>query len=121
MVVAGGLDWAAYGGRDRLVPGVLGTREPDGRRLGPRALASVDAVLVPALAADLAGTRLGRGGGYYDRALAPLPARLLVAALLHNGELVASLPADPWDRPVVAAVTPRAGWTGLPVVAHHDI
>ena len=117
--VAGGLDWAPYGGRHRLVPGPFGTREPTGRRLGPADLAAADAVLVPALAVDRRGVRLGRGGGYYDRALGPVPAGALVAALLHDGELVPTLPADPWDRPVAAAVTPRAGWTELPVVTHH--
>ena len=119
VIVAGGLNWASYGGRDRLVAGTLGTREPVGPRLGASALATADAVLVPALAVDHRGTRLGRGGGYYDRALGPLAGGPLVAALLHDGELVPRLPADPWDRPVPAAVMPRAGWTELPVVAHH--
>ena len=113
------LDWAAYAGAAGLVPGALGTREPAGPRLGTDAVASVDAVLVPALAVDHHGTRLGRGGGFYDRTLGRVPPGRRISALLHDGELVPTLPADPWDRPVTAAVTPLTGWTELPVVEHH--
>jgi 5-formyltetrahydrofolate cyclo-ligase len=119
LVPGGGLDWAAFRGGGDLVAGALGTREPAGPRLGPDALGAADAVLVPALGVDRLGIRLGRGGGYYDRALARLGSAVLVAALLHDGELVDRLPRDPWDRPVAAAVTPGGGWTRLPVVEHH--
>ncbi|MFL5911964.1 MAG: 5-formyltetrahydrofolate cyclo-ligase [Mycobacteriales bacterium] len=120
VVVPGGLDWVAYRGRLELVVGALGTREPTGPRLGAASLTTVDTVLVPALAVDRLGTRLGRGAGYYDRALALVDRGTAVAALLHDGELVGHLPRDPWDRPVTAACTPALGWTELPVVEHHD-
>lgn len=120
VVVAEGLRWAPYGGAAGLVGGPLGTRHPDGPSRGPEALATVDAVLVPALAVDHRGVRLGRGGGYYDRALARAAAGTALVALLHDGELVPRLPADPWDRDVTAVVTPATGWTELPVVEHHD-
>jgi 5-formyltetrahydrofolate cyclo-ligase len=119
VVVTDGLDWARYAGRGGLVAGALGTRAPDGPRLGAAGLAGADAVLVPALAVDHTGVRLGRGGGYYDRALAAVPAGVPLIALLHDGELVAELPADPWDRTVTAVVAPAAGWTNLPIVEHH--
>ena len=113
------LDWAVYEGPQRLSRGRFGLREPVGARLGIAALADVELVLAPALAVARDGTRLGRGAGYYDRALAHVDPALPVVALLHDGELVASLPADPWDRRMSAAVTPRTGWTELPPVAHH--
>lgn len=119
IVVPGGLDWALYDGRAELVPGALGTREPAAPRLGPAAISTAEAVLVPALGVDRRGTRLGRGGGYYDRALASSDPAGVAVALLHDGELVDRLPCDPWDRPVVAAVTPGAGWTELPAMEHH--
>jgi 5-formyltetrahydrofolate cyclo-ligase len=117
----GMLDWAGYSGRDELIAGRLGLREPAGRRLGRHALRDADAVLVPALAADHRGTRLGRGGGYYDRALADLEPGRPVVALLHDGELVPRLPADPWDTLLTAAASPAQGWTELPLVPHHGI
>jgi 5-formyltetrahydrofolate cyclo-ligase len=119
VVSSDGLDWAAYRGSAGLVAGALGIREPAGPRLGVDAIAVVDTVLVPALAVDHVGTRLGRGGGFYDRTLGRVRPGRPVAALLHDGELVPALPADPWDRPVTAVVTPATGWTELPVVEHH--
>jgi len=92
------LDWVAYGG---------------GAPLGPDAVAACDVVLVPALSVDRRGVRLGRGGGSYDRALAR--ARGRVVALLHEGELVDALPAEPHDVPVHAVALPSGlvttgGW-----------
>jgi 5-formyltetrahydrofolate cyclo-ligase len=104
------LDWAGYDGR--LMPAGHGLREPAGPRLGPAALAGVDVVLAPGLAVDRRGFRLGRGAGYYDRALAAV--RAPVAVLLYDPELVEEdLPAEPHDRPVTAAVTPLLGWVNL--------
>jgi 5-formyltetrahydrofolate cyclo-ligase len=119
VVVTDGLDWARYAGPEGLVAGAFGTRAPDGPRLGAAGLAAADAVLVPALAVDRRGVRLGRGGGHYDRALAAVPTGVPLIALLHDGELVDRLPADPWDRTVTGTVSPVIGWTELPIVEHH--
>jgi 5-formyltetrahydrofolate cyclo-ligase len=104
------LDWSAYAGD--LVPGPRGLSEPPGARLGLGAITGADLVVVPALAVDPAGRRLGRGGGSYDRALARLtPGRTFVVALLHDGELVGAVPAESHDHPVDATITPSAGLT----------
>lgn len=100
------LDWAIYATRDRLSPGPGRLWTPDGPRLGVDAVASADVVIVPALAVDAAGVRLGRGGGSYDRALRRVPAGRPVLALLYDGEVVPALPAEPHDARVTAAVTP---------------
>lgn len=103
------LDWAAYEGSKRLRSGRLGLREPDGPRLGPAAVTEVDTVLLPGLAVDRDGLRLGRGGGSYDRVLARLDAARSPAALvvlLYDEEVRDRLPVEPHDRPVHAAVTP---------------
>jgi 5-formyltetrahydrofolate cyclo-ligase len=96
------LDWAVYQGE--LSTGRL--REPTGPRLGPDAIARVEVVLVPAVAVDDSGMRIGRGGGSYDRALARVQAGVPTVALLYDGEIVAHVPAESHDRPVTAALTP---------------
>jgi 5-formyltetrahydrofolate cyclo-ligase len=90
------------------------TRWPGGAPLGVGEVSRATALLVPALAVDRSGRRLGRGGGSYDRVLARLAVEVPVAALLHRGEILDEVPADPWDRPVNAAVTPD-GWLEIPV------
>lgn len=109
--------WAEYVG-----PADLETRapgrppEPSGPDLGPDALADADVVIVPALAIDSSGMRLGQGGGWYDRALAAAQAGTLVLALLFDGELVSvgatALPREPHDRLVDAVASP-SGWRRL--------
>jgi 5-formyltetrahydrofolate cyclo-ligase len=100
----GDLDWAVAG---ELTAGPHGLREPASVRLGVDAIATCDLVLVPALAVDRSGTRLGRGGGSYDRALARTDARTI--ALLYDGELVDALPHEAHDVHVRAVVTPSTG------------
>jgi 5-formyltetrahydrofolate cyclo-ligase len=105
------LDWALYDGRFNAGP--RGLREPASEPLGIEAIGTVDVVVVPALAVDRTGVRLGRGGGSYDRALARLGAGTLTVALLYAGEWVEELPREPHDQTVRAVVTPE-GWFDLP-------
>lgn len=101
------LDWATYDGA--LHPARRGLLEPGGPALGVDAIATADAVLVPGLAVGADGTRLGRGGGSYDRALGRVPVGTFTCVLLYDDELLPAVPAEPHDRPVTAAATP----TGL--------
>jgi 5-formyltetrahydrofolate cyclo-ligase len=109
------LDWAV---QDPLPAGPLaaGWRAPPGYRLGVPAIGQAALVVVPALAVDRRGVRLGRGGGSYDRALALVSPGARVVALLHDGELLldADLPAEPHDQRVSAAITPSLGLVPLP-------
>jgi 5-formyltetrahydrofolate cyclo-ligase len=107
----GELRWAVDTGR--LAPGRFGLMEPVGPRLGPTAIGAADVVVVPALAVARDGVRLGRGGGYYDRALRHVRADAVLVALVFDDELVAELPAEPHDRLVTAVVTPSGGWEAL--------
>jgi 5-formyltetrahydrofolate cyclo-ligase len=104
LLADGDLDWAR--GPD-CRPTDRGLLEPTGPRLGTSAVADCDVVLVPALAVDAAGNRLGRGGGSYDRALRR--AGGLTIAVLYDGERVDALPTEPHDIPVQAVVTPSSG------------
>jgi len=110
LVRAHGLDWAwDTGGQLRRTAG-SGGDEPAGPTLGPRGLLTADVVLVPALAVDTLGTRLGQGGGYYDSALPLLDPGVKVFAVVHDDEVldaaVEALPAEDHDLPVDGALTP---------------
>ncbi|TQM05970.1 5-formyltetrahydrofolate cyclo-ligase [Pseudonocardia kunmingensis] len=107
------LDWAEYTGPASLAAGPLGLREPTGPRLGSAVVADARLVLVPGLAADRTGVRLGRGGGYYDRTLPLVGAEVPVVVVLNDEELVERLPAEPHDRRVTGALLPDAGHTPL--------
>jgi 5-formyltetrahydrofolate cyclo-ligase len=107
----GDLDWASYEGPDSLVPGPRGLLEPGEPPRGPGAVARADVVLVPALAVDRAGNRLGRGGGSYDRALARVGPLVPLIALVYDAELLDRVPAEPHDVRVRAAASPAAGIT----------
>ncbi|KOT95603.1 5-formyltetrahydrofolate cyclo-ligase [Streptomyces sp. NRRL F-4711] len=107
------LDWGEYTGRDSLARvrhgGRMKLSEPAGERLGPDAVTRADVVLLPGVAVDGRGLRLGRGGGSYDRVLARLEAagaRPALLVLLYDREVVERVPAEPHDRPVDAVVTP---------------
>ena len=103
-VVGPGLEFLS-GPLTALRSGAYGLAEPtEGRRLDP---SSPDVVfLVPGLGFDPAGTRLGRGGGHYDRALAEYPAALRIG-LACDAQIRSSLPREPWDQPMDAVVTER--------------
>jgi len=105
----GELDWASYEGPDSLAPGSRGLREPTEPRRGVAAITSADVVVVPALAVDRQGRRLGRGGGSYDRALARVGSSILTVALLYDGELVDEVPVTEHDQHVRAAALPGEG------------
>ncbi len=107
----GDLDWASFEGPESMVTGPRGLREPGEAPRGVGAIASADVVLVPALAVDGHGNRLGRGGGSFDRALARVGAPIPVIALLYDGELVERVPAEEHDTPVRGVVRPGFGVT----------
>jgi 5-formyltetrahydrofolate cyclo-ligase len=113
VVPSGGseLAWAVDTGR--LAPGRFGLLEPVGPRLGPTAIGTADVVVVPALAVDRSGVRLGRGGGYYDRALPHVRPGARLVAVVFDDEWVDELPSEPHDRRVTAVVTPGGGWQDL--------
>jgi 5-formyltetrahydrofolate cyclo-ligase len=108
------LDWAVYMGADGLAAGAYGLPEPVGPRLGRLAVSAAGIVLVPALAVDRRGVRLGRGAGYYDRTLVLASPGASVIAIIRDCELVPRLPCVPHDVPMSAALTPTTGLVRLP-------
>lgn len=73
-----------------------------------------DVILVPLLATDSVGYRLGQGAGHYDRSLRSLRSRQQIWAvgLAYECQLIDKIPHDTWDEPLDAVVTPR-GWQWL--------
>ncbi|KHK04199.1 5-formyltetrahydrofolate cyclo-ligase [Desulfovibrio sp. TomC] len=91
-----------------VVPGRYGILEPRQAICRPPEAFAPDLILVPGLAFDQSGNRLGFGGGYYDRLLAlPIAAAAFVVGLGYAFQLLDHLPAESWDRPVNAVVTDR--------------
>lgn len=73
--------------------------------------------VIPGLAIDQDGYRLGQGGGFYDRALADLPddGRGPIIAVVFEDEVVPELPREEHDLPIDIAVTPqRVRWLAMP-------
>ena len=102
------LSWGRY------VPGTLvaarfGLREPPAPWLPPEAISRADLVLVPAVAVDRSGVRLGRGGGFYDRSLVLCSPGTPLVAVVRDDEVVAALPHDQHDIVMTHALTPGTG------------
>ncbi|MBA2445190.1 MAG: 5-formyltetrahydrofolate cyclo-ligase [Nocardioidaceae bacterium] len=99
------LDWAAFGPNETR-PGRFGLIEPAGARLGVTAIAAAEVICCPGLAGSIEGHRLGRGGGFYDRALARAQPGALRCLLLYDDEVLTAVPTDSHDQQVDVLVTP---------------
>ncbi len=102
------LRWAEYR-PGLLVAGRFGLLEPPEPWLPASALAEADLVLVPALAVDHHGVRLGRGRGFYDRSVALREPKGQLVAVVRDEEVVDELPSEPHDVPMTHALTPGRG------------
>ncbi len=91
------LDFRLWRPGDRMAPGPFGIPEPTGPTAEP------DVLLVPLLAFDARGNRLGYGGGYYDRTIAATGALAIGAA--HAAQEVAAVPVGPDDRRLAGILT----------------
>lgn len=82
--------------------------QPVGEARGAESLKEADLIVIPALAASVDGTRLGQGGGWYDRALVHRRPGTPVVAVIFDDEVVEAglIPAEPHDVPADAIVTP---------------
>ena len=102
------LQWGEYhpGG---LVQARFGLQEPAEPWLPTDAIAAATVVLVPALAVDRTGVRLGRGAGFYDRSLPLAAPGARLVAVVRDDELVEQLPAEPHDVRMTHALTPNGG------------
>ena len=98
-VVGDDLEWVPMGDDQATHP--LGMSEPTGTAVE---LLEVDLMVIPALSVDRAGNRLGRGKGFYDRALKNIRAKKIVV-LVHDDELVEQVPVESHDAAVQVICT----------------
>jgi len=106
------LQWGRY------VPGQLrkgrfGAQEPPPPWLPASAVAMAQVVLVPALAVDRRGVRLGRGGGFYDRSLTLCGTAAHLVAVVRDSEVLDDVLGAAHDVPMTHALTPGAGLVPL--------
>jgi 5-formyltetrahydrofolate cyclo-ligase len=111
------LRWAEYR-PGTLIAGPWGLLEPPGPVLPEPALAEASLVIVPALAVDRRGVRLGRGRGFYDRSLDGRDPQARLIAMVRDAEFVDELPAEAHDVPMTHVITPRRGLIALLPAAH---
>lgn len=97
---SGELEWVVFTGETET--GIFGFAEAVGERAD---LSGVDLIIAPALAVDTEGNRLGKGKGYYDRAIGGV--NIPVVAVVFEDELLESVPVEDHDCPVQAVVTPE--------------
>jgi 5-formyltetrahydrofolate cyclo-ligase len=107
------MDVACPAGVEELAPGSYGIPEPLPGKCPSLAECYPDLVLVPGVAFDRSGKRLGMGGGYYDRLLGSgmLGGPLLVSPA-YSFQITDNIPSDPWDKTVDVIVTEeKTIWT----------
>lgn len=113
----GNLLFYPHGAGDGWVEGRFGLREPEVAPGAEGLKGGFDVVIVPGLAFDAKGRRLGQGYGSYDRFLFGLGGSALTVGLAYAWQLVEEVPADDWDVPVDVVVTEegilRAAGDGL--------
>jgi 5-formyltetrahydrofolate cyclo-ligase len=98
--------WAPYEGPDALRIGPYSILEPTSEPVPSEQLPEAEIIICPGLAANRKGDRLGRGGGWYDRALRHASSSAPVWVLLNADEVLETIPTQPWDRRVDAIITP---------------
>ena len=90
-----------------LEPGTFGILEPKPEFLRPVPLEEAQVVLVPGIAWNLQGYRIGYGGGYYDRTINSIRSHVLTIGLAYEFQIINEIPTTRYDRAVHKIVTER--------------
>ncbi|MCK4911544.1 MAG: 5-formyltetrahydrofolate cyclo-ligase [Thermodesulfovibrionales bacterium] len=92
-------------GLEELVPGHMGILEPDMEKHSEIKVEDIHMLVIPGLAFDIKGARIGYGGGYYDRLLPRIKGERTIAALAFEAQIFESLPMENHDIPVDYIIT----------------
>jgi 5-formyltetrahydrofolate cyclo-ligase len=90
-----------------LVPGPRGVLEPNPARCKPVPLQKIDIAIIPGLAFDEKGARIGSGHGYYDRFIPDLPATTRKVALAFEEQIIPQVPTESHDKHVDIIITDK--------------
>jgi 5-formyltetrahydrofolate cyclo-ligase len=112
----GEMDFARWSERQKLCANRYGIPEPVTSRRHRLAARRLDLLVMPLVAFDRHGLRLGMGGGYYDRALAARPRHPVLAGAAYSVQQVERIPPMPWDVPLDLIVTERRVYRPRPPV-----
>jgi 5-formyltetrahydrofolate cyclo-ligase len=90
-----------------LVAGPRGVAEPNPTRCKPVPLQKIDIAIIPGLAFDEKGARIGSGRGYYDRFIPDLPATTRKVALAFEEQIIPQVPTESYDKHVDIIITDK--------------
>ena len=90
---------------NELIPGHYGILEPKREYLRPMDPSTLDIILIPGLAFDIYGNRIGHGKGYYDRFLTKISLKTLKIGLAFSTQILAKVPVDHYDVPMNCIIT----------------
>jgi 5-formyltetrahydrofolate cyclo-ligase len=88
-----------------LRDGFYGIKEPMEEYVRPTSSEQLDLIIVPAVAYDRRGYRIGYGGGYYDRFLSSLDKDIVTIGIAFDIQIVGEVPVQPFDIPVDMVIT----------------
>ncbi|WP_304985887.1 5-formyltetrahydrofolate cyclo-ligase [Coxiella-like endosymbiont] len=106
------LDFYSYHLENPLIKNRFGIEEPDTSQEKLISIANLNLIFLPLVAFDKRGNRLGRGAGYYDRALAPLKDRALkkppvLVGIAYNFQKINKIRIEKWDVPLNFVITEK--------------
>ncbi|AEE97348.1 5-formyltetrahydrofolate cyclo-ligase [Mahella australiensis] len=90
---------------EELRDGFYGIKEPMEEYMRPASPEQLDIIIVPAVAYDRRGYRIGYGGGYYDRFLSSLDKDIVTIGIAFDIQIVGEVPVQPFDIPVDMVIT----------------